>query len=65
MEGVDYDLKGLVDVNAIKDALLLPDADYYLCGPIAVMQVQRDALVALGVEPARIHSEVCGTGALA
>jgi nitric oxide dioxygenase len=64
-QGVDYDFEGRIDFSRIAMQAVLPDADYYLCGPIAFMQVQRDALVALGVEPARIHSEVFGTGALA
>ncbi|WP_330990884.1 NO-inducible flavohemoprotein [Burkholderia vietnamiensis] len=60
VEGVDYDLKGLVDVNAIKDALLLPDADYYICGPVPFMRLQHDALKRLGVAETRIHYEVFG-----
>lgn len=60
MEGVDYNLKGLVDVSAIKDALLLPDADYYICGPVPFMRLQHDALKQLGVPETRIHYEVFG-----
>ncbi|HEV3106142.1 MAG TPA: NO-inducible flavohemoprotein [Trinickia sp.] len=62
--GVDYDFIGRLDLARIAEQAVLPDADYYLCGPIAFMQVQRQALVALGVDPARIHSEVFGTGTL-
>jgi nitric oxide dioxygenase len=64
-QGVDYDFEGRIDFSRIAEQAVLPDADYYLCGPMAFMQAQRDALVALGVDPARIHSEVFGTGALA
>lgn len=60
VEGRDYDYAGLVDVNRIKDAILLPDADYYICGPIPFMRMQHDALKALGVHEARIHYEVFG-----
>ncbi|MPV60214.1 nitric oxide dioxygenase [Burkholderia sp. HI2761] len=60
IEGTDYDLKGLVDVNAIKGAILLPDADYYICGPVPFMRMQHDALKNLGIHETRIHYEVFG-----
>jgi nitric oxide dioxygenase len=60
VEGRDYDYTGLVDVRAIQDSILLPDADYYVCGPIAFMRMQHDALKGLGVQEARIHYEVFG-----
>ncbi|KVL29537.1 NO-inducible flavohemoprotein [Burkholderia sp. MSMB1835] len=65
IEGTDYDLKGLVDVNAIKGAILLPDADYYICGPVPFMRMQHDALKNLGIHEARIHYEVFGPDLLA
>jgi nitric oxide dioxygenase len=58
--GRDYDHAGLVDVKAIKDSILLPDADYYICGPIPFMRLQHDALKELGIREARIHYEVFG-----
>jgi nitric oxide dioxygenase len=64
-QGVDYDFEGRIDFSRIAEQAVLPDADYYLCGPMGFMQAQRDALVGRGVDPARIHSEVFGTGALA
>ena len=64
-QGVDYDFEGRIDFAKIADQAVLPDADYYLCGPMGFMAAQRDALVARGIDPARIHSEVFGTGALA
>ncbi|KVC39432.1 NO-inducible flavohemoprotein [Burkholderia pseudomultivorans] len=60
IEDTDYDLKGLVDVNAIKGAILLPDADYYICGPVPFMRMQHDALKNLGIHESRIHYEVFG-----
>ncbi|WP_279612147.1 NO-inducible flavohemoprotein [Burkholderia latens] len=60
VEGADYDMKGLVDVNAIKGAILLPDADYYICGPVPFMRIQHDALKNLGIHETRIHYEVFG-----
>jgi nitric oxide dioxygenase len=58
--GKDYDHAGFVDVKAIKNEILLPDADYYICGPIQFMRMQHDALKDLGIHEARIHYEVFG-----
>jgi nitric oxide dioxygenase len=58
--GRDFDFPGLVDIGRIAAALLLPDADYYICGPIPFMREQHDALLARGVKEARIHYEVFG-----
>lgn len=60
VEGRDYDHPGLVDVKLIRDQILLPDADYYICGPIPFMRQQHDALENLGIPEARIHYEVFG-----
>lgn len=61
LAGEDYDLAGMVDLRAIADQVLLPDADYYLCGPIPFMRQQLATLTALGVDPSRIHYEVFGS----
>ncbi len=53
---------GRIDIAALKDLALLPDADYYLCGPVPFMQAQAKALQAQGVPAARIHAEAFGTG---
>ena len=58
--GRDYDHAGLVDVKSIRNAILLPDADYYICGPIPFMRMQHDALKALGVRESHLHYEVFG-----
>ena len=60
VQGRDYDYAGLVDVKLIEKSILLPDADYYICGPIPFMRMQHDALKNLGVHEARIHYEVFG-----
>jgi nitric oxide dioxygenase len=62
--GVDYDFEGRADLGRIEAHALLPDADYYICGPVAFMRAQRDALVERGVDPARIHTEIFGSGML-
>jgi len=60
VKGQGYDCSGLVDVGSIKDSILLPDADYYICGPIPFMRMQHDALKGLGIPEKRIHYEVFG-----
>jgi nitric oxide dioxygenase len=59
-QGKDYDYPGLVDINLIADQILLPDADYYICGPIPFMRMQHDALLAKGIKEPKIHYEVFG-----
>jgi nitric oxide dioxygenase len=59
-QGSDYDFPGLVDIDAIARDVMLPDADYYICGPIPFMRMQHDALVARGIGEARVHYEVFG-----
>jgi nitric oxide dioxygenase len=64
-EAVDAsDRQGIDYVTKIADRVIALDADYYICGPVPFMRAQRDALVALGVEPACIHTEVFGSGAV-
>lgn len=58
--GKDYDFDGLVDLDKIKDAVMLAEADYYICGPVPFMRMQHDALTAKGIPESRIHYEVFG-----
>jgi nitric oxide dioxygenase len=58
--GRDFDYPGLVDIDVIADAVMLPDADYYICGPIPFMRLQHDALIARGIPEPRVHYEVFG-----
>ncbi|PYH76981.1 hypothetical protein BO82DRAFT_395714 [Aspergillus uvarum CBS 121591] len=59
--GVDYDHTGRVDLARIQGEAVLPDADYYICGPQPFMKAQSKCLEALGVLPDRIHMEVFGS----
>jgi nitric oxide dioxygenase len=59
-QGKDYDYPGLVDIGLIAQDILLPDADYYICGPVPFMRLQHDALLARGIKEPRIHYEVFG-----
>jgi hemoglobin-like flavoprotein/ferredoxin-NADP reductase len=61
-KGKDYDHVGVLDIGAIKNNVVLPGADYYVCGPRPFMVAQRQSLVDLGVAPEKIHIEVFGTG---
>jgi nitric oxide dioxygenase len=58
--GRDFDYAGFVDIGAIAGAIMLPDADYYICGPVPFMRLQHDALIARGIKEPRIHYEVFG-----
>jgi nitric oxide dioxygenase len=59
-QGKDFDFSGLVDIDKISEAVLLPNADYYICGPILFMRMQHDALLARGIKETHIHYEVFG-----
>jgi nitric oxide dioxygenase len=58
--GRDFDFPGMVDIGTIAGAVLLPDADYYICGPIPFMRMQHDALISRGIKETRVHYEVFG-----
>jgi ferredoxin-NADP reductase/hemoglobin-like flavoprotein len=60
-KGVDYDHVGRVDLAKIKNDAVLPDADYYICGPQPFMKAQSKSLESLGVSPDRIYMEVFGS----
>jgi nitric oxide dioxygenase len=60
VEGRDFDFAGFVDLKRIADAIMLPDADYYICGPIPFMRLQHDALIGRGVKETKVHYEVFG-----
>lgn len=61
IQGQDYDYLGLVDLRQIAEIVLLPQADYYMCGPIPFMRQQQAALTAMGVTSSQIHYEVFGS----
>ncbi|WP_310634229.1 NO-inducible flavohemoprotein [Paraburkholderia sp.] len=60
VQGTDYDYPGFIDLNALRNEILLPEADYYICGPIPFMRIQHDALKALDIHESKIHYEVFG-----
>ena len=61
IRGRDYQTAGRLSASVL-GALGLPrDADAYLCGPAAFMAEVSAALAGLGLDGARIHTEIFGT----
>jgi ferredoxin-NADP reductase/MOSC domain-containing protein YiiM len=58
--GVDYDAAGRIDLDALLALGVPREAAFYLCGPSAFLRELTSALLAWGVEPARVHREVFG-----
>ncbi|KAM6514393.1 Nitric oxide oxidoreductase [Fusarium falciforme] len=59
--GLDYDHEGRVDLTEVKDKVILPGADYYICGPSPFINAQSKALRNLGVDEKHIRMEVFGS----
>ena len=60
MDGSTTDgIQGRMTVNELPEQVL-KTADFYLCGPLGFMQIQRSKLIELGVTPEQIHREVFG-----
>lgn len=64
-KNIDYDYTGRLDLDKIADHVIMPQADYYVCGPHAFMQAQVASLKSLGVDASRIHKEAFGSGGFA
>lgn len=60
VRGRDYHHEGILDLDRVRGEVELPEADYYLCGPLPFMLKQRDTLLGWGVARDRIHYEVFG-----
>ena len=58
--GVDFDVLGHLTAQAIDDAAVPTDGTFYICGPGSFMREVGAALVARGVTPDRINTEVFG-----
>lgn len=57
---VDFDVTGHLDRAALERLDVPRDAAFYLCGPSAFMSDLSAGLIALGVAPDRIHTELFG-----
>ena len=58
--GADYDVTGRVDLTVLEQARVPNDADCYVCGPDGFMRAIGAMLVARGVAPERIATEIFG-----
>lgn len=58
----DFDAVGRLDVQALTKLGIPRDGDFYICGPSTFMSDLTTGLVALGVSPERIHTELFGAG---
>ena len=56
--------EGIVDLRRLNGGTLLPDADYYVCGPAPFIHKQVQDLTALGVPRQAIHFEEFGPATL-
>ena len=56
--GEDFDAAGHLSRATFSEVGVPPEADAYLCGPTRFMGEMKEALVAFGVAPQRIHMEI-------
>lgn len=56
----DQIIEGHVDLEKCKDAILIDDAKYYICGPEMFIKVQYESLIHLNVSPENIFYEEFG-----
>ncbi len=56
--GEDFDAAGHLSRPVFDEVVVPRDSDVYLCGPDRFMAEMKDALLAFGVAPARIHVEL-------
>lgn len=66
-EGVDFDLRGRIDLALVQEVLQIEDydqADFVLCGPGSFTQALYDELRDLDVDDQRIHAETFGPSTL-
>jgi len=64
VQGIDYDSKGYVDIELLKDFLPGNEADFYLCGPTPFMKSLFDGLLMWKVPEYNIHYEFFGPASL-
>jgi ferredoxin-NADP reductase/ferredoxin len=59
-QGLDYDEPGRIDLDSLIGVGIPRDADFYLCGPSALLRELTAALLGWGVAPERLHRELFG-----
>ncbi len=55
----DFDFEGTVELNNIAESIV-PNAQYYFCGPIGFMKAIKQQLLGLNVPESQLHYEVFG-----
>jgi ferredoxin-NADP reductase len=60
VEGVDYQHRGRISVEVLKQHLPSSNYEFYVCGPPAMMESIAQGLAAWGVPEGNIHSEAFG-----
>jgi ferredoxin-NADP reductase/MOSC domain-containing protein YiiM/ferredoxin len=60
--GGDFDARGRLDLGVLTRLGVPPEADFYLCGPVAFLKDLTRGLLSLRVPPSRLHSEIFGSG---
>jgi ferredoxin-NADP reductase len=58
--GVDFDASRRLDIGVVRELEVPRDADFFICGPSAFMSELTAGLVAWGVAPGRVHTELFG-----
>ena len=64
VEGRDFDSRGRVDIELLKQVLPFGDYDFFLCGPTPFMRSLYCGLLSLGLSEPRIHYEFFGPGSM-
>ena len=59
--GRDYDAAGRLSADVLAGLALPEAAEAYLCGPAQFLQASSAALLAAGLRPTRVHTEIFGT----
>jgi len=60
--GVDFDVRGRLDVRVLQELGVPRAADFYICGPTGFMTDLITGLAAWGVAAKDIHTEIFGSG---
>lgn len=63
-QGVEFDSKGRVNIDLLKQLLPFDDFDFYLCGPPPFMRSLYCGLLSVGMSKERIHYEFFGPGSI-
>ena len=61
--GRDYDVAGHLTLSILKELALPQSAEFYLCGPAALLESLTTELKSWGIPQSRLHMETFGPGA--